>query len=62
MDETKSLFTLDQVAERFQVSNETARRMVKAGALPAYRVGHQIRVSESAINAYLRSRMVAATA
>jgi excisionase family DNA binding protein len=37
-------FTQPQVAEIFQVSEQTIRRMIARGELPAYRVGAQIRI------------------
>ncbi len=47
-------FTQPQVAEIFQVSEQTVRRMIARGELPAYRVGAQIRVRPEDVERMLR--------
>ena len=49
---------LAEVARRLDISEKTARRMVKAGKLPAVFIGNAYRVTEEDIAAYLRSARV----
>ncbi len=51
------LYTVDAVAEQLGVSTKTVRRWVTAGALPAHRLGRQLRISEADLAAFIaRSR------
>lgn len=49
--ETK--LSLCRVAKRLNVSERTARRLIEAGDLKAYRIGRQWRVFESDLQEYL---------
>jgi excisionase family DNA binding protein len=49
---------LPEVAHRLGVSEKTARRMVKAGKLPAVFIGNAYRVSEEDLETYLQSAKV----
>ena len=49
------LLTIEQVAERLQVSTQTVRRLIKDGKLKAVRVGIQIRVREEDLQRFLSS-------
>ena len=54
---SKSRFlTVQEVAELMRVSSMTVYRLIKAGELPAVRVGRSFRVSEPDVDAYLSSR------
>lgn len=48
------LFTPDEVAEIFKVSGDTVRQMIRAGELPAVKIGRQYRVPKSAIDRLFR--------
>jgi excisionase family DNA binding protein len=49
---------LSELARRLDVSEKTARRMVKGGKLPAVFIGNAYRVSEEDVEAYLRGAKV----
>jgi len=49
-----SLLTTEQVAERLQVHNETVRRYVRSGELPAIRKGRLIRITSKAVDEFLK--------
>ena len=48
--------TVSEVARRLRVSNMTVYRLVKAGQLPAVRVGRGYRIREEDVLTYLESR------
>ena len=48
--------TVSEVARRLRVSNMTVYRLVKAGQLPAVRVGRGYRIREEDVLAYLEDR------
>lgn len=52
--------TVQEVADLVRVSSMTVYRLIKAGELPAVRVGRSFRVRESDVDAYLESRFVQA--
>jgi excisionase family DNA binding protein len=54
MDET--FLTTDEVLEYLQVNLRTVYRLIKAGKLPAVRVGHQWRVKRADLDAWLDSQ------
>lgn len=56
---TLRLLTLEQVAAVLGCSIRTVRRRVDAGAIPVYRDGRILRVSEPALEAYVRARTAA---
>ena len=41
-----SLVSIRDAAEYYRVSQQTVRRMIKAGKLKVYRVGRQIRIDQ----------------
>jgi excisionase family DNA binding protein len=47
--------SVDDVAERFQISRTTTYGLLLAGKLRAYKVAGQWRISEEQIETYLRS-------
>jgi excisionase family DNA binding protein len=48
--------TVSEVARRLRVSNMTVYRLVKAGQLPAVRVGRGYRIREEDVLSYLENR------
>jgi excisionase family DNA binding protein len=48
------LLTRAEAAEFLNVSESTVYRLVRGGELPAYRVSHSIRISQVALEVYLR--------
>ena len=50
------MITVQEVADLMRVSSMTVYRLIKAGELPAVRVGRSFRVSEPDVDAYLSSR------
>lgn len=47
------LLTVPEVSERLRVSTYTVRRLVRAGEIPALRVGQQLRVSQRELEEWL---------
>jgi excisionase family DNA binding protein len=52
------LLTVAEVAAIMRVSNMTVYRLIKAGDLPALRVGKNYRIRESEVDRYLLERQV----
>jgi excisionase family DNA binding protein len=52
------LLTVREVAETMRVSSMTVYRLIRAGELPALRVGKHFRIRENDLNAYLESQTV----
>jgi len=52
------LLTVREVAETMRVSNMTVYRLIRAGELPAIRVGKHFRIRENELAAYLESQTV----
>lgn len=50
------LLTVPEVAERLRVHPITVRRLIKAGRLPAVRIGRAVRVRVADVEAYGRPR------
>ncbi len=48
--------TVQEVADLMRVSSMTIYRLIKAGELPAVRVGRSFRVRDTDVDAYLESR------
>ncbi len=58
---TKAKFyTVAEVARVLRVSNMTVYRLVKAGELPAVRIGKSYRLREEDVNKYLSDRFTEA--
>lgn len=49
-------YTIQEMAEILQLSQRTILRHIHAGHLSAHRVGHQYRISERAMEEYLRAK------
>jgi excisionase family DNA binding protein len=54
----RGLLTVREVADAMRVSTMTVYRLIKAGELPAIRVGKHFRIKNGDLVAYLDSRMV----
>lgn len=54
------LLTIQEVAETMKVSEKTVRRLIKRGAIVAYKVGErgQLRVKERELERYVETRRV----
>jgi excisionase family DNA binding protein len=52
------LLTVREVAETMRVSNMTVYRLIRAGELPAIRVGKHFRIREHELSDYLESQTV----
>jgi excisionase family DNA binding protein len=50
------LLTIEQTAERLQVSTKSVRRWITAGELVAYRIGRQWRISEPDLQVFIKVR------
>lgn len=58
MDADDRLLTVREVAEAMRVSQMTVYRLIRAGDLPAIRVGRNFRIRESDVDRYFDSRAV----
>jgi excisionase family DNA binding protein len=52
------LLTVAEVAEALRVSNMTVYRLIKAGELPALRVGKNYRIREPELEAFLSAGLI----
>lgn len=52
------LLTVREVADTMRVSNMTVYRLIRAGELPAIRVGKHFRIRDHELNDYLESQTV----
>ena len=54
------LLSIREVAETMKVSEKTVRRLIKSGAIAAYKVGErgQLRVKEGELERYVEARRV----
>lgn len=46
------VYSIHQVADRWQVEKSTIYRMISSGKLPAFRVGKEFRVTDRAVREY----------
>jgi len=49
------LYTIKQVSEMFQVSEQSVRRWIKNGKLKAIKIGY-IRISEEELNSFIKPK------
>jgi excisionase family DNA binding protein len=54
-------YTVEEVAERLQVSDQTVRRWVKFGKLAAYKPGKELRIRFGDLEQFLEARRVQPT-
>jgi excisionase family DNA binding protein len=54
--EQHSLLTVREVADAMRVSTMTVYRLIRAGSLPAIRVGKHFRIREHDLDAYLEAQ------
>ena len=55
---TGRLLTVSEVADAMRVSNMTVYRLIKAGELPAVRVGKNYRIRQRDLESFLNDRSV----
>ena len=55
-----TLLTIQEVVEIMKISESTVRRLIKSGALPAYKIGKrgQLRVKQEELEEYLEKQKV----
>lgn len=58
MDADDRLLTVREVADAMRVSHMTVYRLIKAGELPAIRVGRNFRIRESELDRFFDARTV----
>jgi excisionase family DNA binding protein len=60
MDESKRWYTVQDLVEELQVHEQTVRRWIKSGELPAYALGDRAgyRVAREDVEAFLARRRV----
>jgi excisionase family DNA binding protein len=58
-DTVGPVLTVSEVADTLRVSSMTVYRLVKAGELPALRIGKNIRIRATDLEGYLSSGVVA---
>jgi len=57
--DSQKLLTVDQVAEILQVSRTTIYRRIKAGELPAVKLGRrQVRIRQEDLEAYIQAHRI----
>ncbi len=56
--ELERFFTVDEVAARLQVSDQTIRRWVKSGKLAAFKPGKELRIRPRDLERFLEARKV----
>ena len=61
MDVDHRLLTVREVADLMRVSTMTVYRLIRAGELPAIRVGKHFRIRETELNGYLDAQTVRST-
>lgn len=49
------LFTVDEVREQFKVTRQTVYNWITAGKLDVIRVGRSIRITQAAIDRFIRT-------
>jgi excisionase family DNA binding protein len=54
----EQFLSLEDVAARLQVSDQTVRRWIKSGKLTAYKPGLEYRIRETALEEFLRAYQV----
>lgn len=57
-----NLITCEEASELLTVSEDTVRRLIKAGQLPAYLIGNRTRIDEADIWAYVEAHKTKAAA
>ena len=55
MDEAGTVFTVEEAAGLLRIHPETVRREIKAGRMPACRIGRDYRISRSDLEGYYRA-------
>jgi len=53
--DTGPLLSRSEAAERLAVSKSTIYRLIRSGELPAFRVGHQVRIGAVDLENYIKA-------
>ena len=53
MGDANEYLKLQEIADKYRVNQMTVRRWIKAGHLPAMKVGKQYRIQQSDVDAFL---------
>ena len=56
MDKRESIYTIREVADWLKVTDQSVRRWIKSGQLPAAKLGHDWRVLESDVVRFIEKR------
>jgi excisionase family DNA binding protein len=56
MTEPEHYQTIEEIADRLQVSDQTIRRWIKSGSLPAYKPGREWRIRTEDLEKFLEAR------
>jgi putative molybdopterin biosynthesis protein len=56
--ELERFYSVEEIAGRLQVSEQTVRRWVKGGRLAAFKPGKELRIRPSDLKEFLESRKV----
>lgn len=51
-----TIYTIEDVAKILQVSEATVRKLIREKLLTAFRVGPQLRITQEALDGYIRSQ------
>jgi excisionase family DNA binding protein len=47
-------YTIEEVARILKVSSATVRKLIKSGELESFKVGHQTRITQEALDNYIK--------
>ncbi len=50
------VFSIQEVADKLKVSDDTVRRMIKLGTLPAFRMGRQWRIRKDVLERIMQEK------
>jgi excisionase family DNA binding protein len=50
----REIYTINQVAQNLQISDDTIRRLIRRGEMDAVRVGKRLRIADWQIEEFLR--------
>ena len=56
MTSRENIYTVQEVAEWLKVTDQSVRRWIKVGTLPAAKIGHDWRVHESDVVKFIEER------
>lgn len=59
MNETEGLISIREAAKRLSVGNYTIKKLIRLGALRAFRVGYYVRIAPLDLRRYLQRHEIA---